>query len=243
MTKTTFLLLTLATFGCAEKMDSADVRTSGIRAEFEVISFLGDSNAQTQARAVLYGGSDVLVLTGDDYLEVHGGDETKRMLRDGGDDYLAEFDTQAEDTEFVFSLVRGSEDTDAPDSHVSLPPPFTVMGMENNGEVQEENGQVRVSRGTDVVLTWEEGDTDDDVNYGIGNGSDCLWFEDESAGKNNGTLTIPASTFRTKAGEEDSTCGATLYVELERTGERDPAYKSGTVRAKQRYWINFVSTP
>lgn len=243
MTKKTLLLLALATFGCAEKMDSTDVRTSGIRAEFEVISFLGDSNAKTQARAILYGGSDVIRLRGDDYLEVHAGGETKRMDRDGGDDYLATFDIQAEDTEFVFSLQRGDDDTDAPDSHVTLPPPFTVLGMENNGVVQEENGQVRVPRGVDVVLTWKEDDTDDDVNYGIGNGSDCLSARTGSAGKNNGSVTIPASIFRAKAGQEDSVCGATLYVELERKGERDAAFKSGTVRAKQRYWINFVSTP
>ncbi len=243
VTKKTLLLLALAAFGCAEKMDSADVRTSGIRAEFEVISFLGDSNVKTQARAVLYGGSDVIVLTADDYLEVHAGDETKRMKREGGDDYLASFDTQAEDTEFVFSFQRGSDDTDAPDSHVTLPPPFTVLGMENNGPVQEENGQVRVPRGVDVVLTWEEDHTDDTVNYGIDNGSDCLWFHDGSAGKNNGSLTIPASAFQAKSGKEDSVCGASLYVELERKGERDAAFKSGTVRAKQRYWIDFVSTP
>lgn len=245
MKKTTFLLLfATTTIGCAEKMDSSDVRTSGIRAVFEVTAYGGDSNDSTLARAELWGGSDPLRLTGEDYLEVtEVGGETKRMTRTNTDDWTASFDTKAADTEFVFSFMRGPDDTDAPDSHVSLPPPFVVKGIENHGEVQD-NGQVRISRGMDVVLTWDESPTDDTINYGIGNGSDCLWFENKSTNtKNNGSITIPASTFRAKAGQEDETCGAALYVELERVGERDPAYKSGTVRGRQRYWINFVSVP
>lgn len=244
MKKTNFLLLALATFGCAEKMDSSDVRTSGLRAEFEVTAHGGDSTGPTEARALLFGGSDVIVLTGDDRLEVtQVGGDTKQMLREGGDDYRATFETREEDTEFVFSLLRGSEDTDAPDSSVTLPPALQVEGIENNGTVQE-NGQVAISRMSDVVLTWAEDHTDDTVNYGIGDSSDCLWGEDVSTSTTNtGSITIPSSVFDTKAGEDDSTCGASLYVELERVGTRDAAYKSGTIRGKQRFWIQFVSTP
>lgn len=249
MKKTTFLLLALASFGCAEKMSSSDVRTSGWSAEFEVTAHGGDSNTGTRARALFYGGSDVLVLEGEDMIEVTeikpGEDEgeTKQMLRKGGDDYLADFTGTEEDTKYVFSLSRGPDDDDAPNSSVTLPPRLEVEGIENNGTVQE-NGQVAISRTSDIVLTWAEDHTDDLVNYGFGDSSDCIWGSDVSTKeKNSGSIVIPSSAFKTKAGEEDATCGASLYVELERIGERDPAYKEATVRGKQRFWIQFVSTP
>lgn len=249
MKKTTFLLLALASFGCAEKMSSSDVRTSGWRAEFEVTAHGGASETGTRAQAWFYGGSDLLVLDGDDMVEVteikpgETEGETQQMLRKGGDDYLAAFTGTAEDTKYVFSLYRGSDDEDAPNSSVTLPPRLEVEGIENNGTVQE-NGYVAISRTSDVVLTWAEDHTDDLVNYGIGKNSDCLQRRDVSTKKkNSGSIVIPASEFRTKAGEEDATCGASLYVELERIGERDPAYKEATVRGKQRFWIEFVSTP
>lgn len=247
MKKTTLFLLALASVGCAEKMDSTDLRTSGWRAEFEVIAHGGDSNAGTIAKALFYGGSNVLVLQGEDRVEVTeikpNGDEETKELRKSADDYIAEFSGTEEDTEYVFSLYRGDDDDDAPNSHVSLPPRLQVKGIENNGTVQD-NGQVAISRESDIVLTWDEDHTSDRVNYGIGDSSDCLWGTDKETGQtNSGSITIPSSVFNTKAGKEDATCGASLYVELERVGERDPAYEEGTVRGKQRFWIQFVSTP
>lgn len=244
MKKTLLPLLALSAFGCAEKTDSIELKTSAIRAEYTVLAQSGDYTAATKASALFYHGNDVVVLTDGDYAEVtQVGGDTKRLTK-AADDYTATFDTQEEDTEFVFSLYRAADgDIDAPDSRVSLPPALVVEGMEDNGEVQE-NGEVRISRSSSITLTWKQGGTEDEVNYGINSGSDCLWFKDVSSGqKNTGTITIPSDVFETRAGEEDSTCGAALYVELERRGKRDDAFKSGTVRGKHRYWINFVSTP
>lgn len=244
MKKTLLALLTLSTFGCAEKTDSSELKTSAIRAEFEVLAQSGALSTATKASAVLHHGNDVVVLTDGDYLEVaQVGGDTKTMTK-AQDDYVAEFSTKEVDTEFVFSLYRGAEvDIDAPDSRVKLPPELVLEGMEDNGTVQD-NGEVQVSRTSSVTLTWQQSGTDDKVNYGIASGSDCLWFKNVSTEQSNtGTITIPASVFETRQDQEDATCGAALYVELERTGTRDGNLKSGTVRGKHRYWINFVSTP
>lgn len=244
MKKTLFALLTLSTIGCAEKTDSSELKTEAIRAEYEVLAQSGALETATKASALLTHGNDVVVLTDGDSLEVtQVGGDTKAMTK-AQDDYVAEFSTKEEDTEFVFALYRGAEgDLDAPDSRVQLPPALVLEGMEANGTVQD-NGEVQVSRGSSVTLTWQQSGTNDTVNYGIASGSDCLWFKNVTTDQTNtGTITIPSSVFETRQNQEEATCGAALYVELERTGTRDANLKSGTVRGKQRYWINFVSTP
>jgi len=217
---------------CTEDVDSTDVRTSGVYADMEV---LATGNGQSEVTVGLkVGGTNsntFLELDGEDEL-VASADGQNRNLTERGNYYEATFDTDAGGTEFKVAFNRGPEDTDAPDSHVTLPAPFELAGLDQ--------GQT-VSRADGFTLTWETSPDDDDMRWELD--GDCLFHESDGI-SDTGTVTISASDFDPHSGDEDTTCNARICVERSRRGSVDSAFgEGGVIEAIQRRCVSFESAP
>ncbi len=223
--------------GCAEDIASSDVRTSGVHADFSALASKGDpSDSGTKASAYLRTGGDnsntFLDLVGEDKLIITVGDESRELT---GEERTGDFAEDADDTLITFAWMRGEDDVSAPNSTVTLPPAFEPK-LEGITLVDGEDPEI--SRSSDLTITWEGASTDDEVNYHIE--GDCLFLSSGGSGTNDGSVTIDASDFDVHSGEEESKCGAKLYVELVRKGTLDENL-DGTISATRRVWIPFVS--
>jgi hypothetical protein len=234
-------LLALGFVACKdEKVDSEDVRTSGIHAEFDVLA-TGNAKAVASGKLTVGTGDTSLVLTGADELEVTVADISKKMSRDG-DYYRATFSGEAGGTLFTFAFNRGDEDEVAPDSNVTLPDPFTLTGPGTTTEV---------SRATGVTATWDVSTTADPMTWTLEGA--CLFKTDGSV-PTDGTVTLKGDDFNTTPSAEDAVaddnddsenCTATLCIFRKRTGTLDAAFDKygGSVKAVQQRCTKFVSVP
>lgn len=241
-------LLALGFMGCKdEKVESEDIRTSGIYAKFGV---LATGNAKATATAELRVGGDngtVVILTGEDELlctatPPEAEPSEKKMAKDGNE-YKASFSGDAGDTEFLFAFNRGDEDETAPDSSVTLPDPFEIVGVESTQEV---------SRAEALTVTWEPSATKDSTKWSL-DGS-CL-FETSGTVPDDATLTLQGDDFNPTPSAEEAAkddkddsenCTATLCVEKKRKGTLDPAFakeEGGEIYGIQRRCVKFVTTP
>jgi hypothetical protein len=230
-------LLALGFVACDDDtVESEDIRTSGIYAEFEVVA-TGNGKATVEAELRVGGdGGTHVVLTGDDKL-VCSADDTQKTLSKNGDVYKATFTGDAGGTEFTFALKRSSDNEDAPDSVVTLPDPFTIVGPETD-EVSRTNGE--------LTVTWEVSTTKNDPMTWTIEG-DCL-FDTDGNVPNDGTLTLSGDAFDSTATKQsdEKTCDAKLCLERKRKGVLDPAFadeEGGKIYAYQRRCIDFVSAP
>jgi hypothetical protein len=239
-----FVVTVLLASACAktESVESEDIRTSGIYPE---ITILAEGNGKSTATVKLKVGGDdsntTLELTGKDELTCTVGEDEKKLSQ-SGDSYKATFGTDAGGTEFVVAFDRGDEDENAPDSHVTLPDPFSIEGVESTTEISRADD--------DLTVTWEDSEADDRHSWTLG--GDCL-FETDGGVDKDGTLTLSGDDFNAtpSAESEDATddekqCKATLCIERKRAGGLDPAFKSeegGEIRAIQKRCTSFVSVP
>jgi hypothetical protein len=233
--------LTSTMVGCAADVESEDIRTSGVYADFEVLA-----STTQQGGDITGSGSQVSAYlrvddsTSNTYLDLTGADELvitadteERTLT--GEERTTDFDGDEEGLEFNFAFMRGEEDDNAPESTVSLPPSFVVEGMEG-----VDGADPDVLRGTALELHLE-GLDNEEVNYHVE--GDCLKLRSGSVDANNGDITIPASAFEAWEDEAAEPCGAKLYVEVVNKGRLDPAYDGGTIEAIRRVWVPFSSMP
>ena len=136
-----------------ETVESTDIRTSGIYPEFTVTAE-GDGNSTVSA-TLKVGGNDsntTLDLTAPDEL-VCTVDGTDKVLKKSGSSYKVTFDTDEGGTEFVIAFDRGDADENAPNSHVLLPEPFELDGVDSTTEISRADGKLDV--------TWDASDDDD----------------------------------------------------------------------------------
>ncbi len=233
--------LTSTIVGCAADVESEDIRTSGVYADFEVLASTsqqgGDiTGSGSQVSAYLRvddsTSNTFLDLTGEDELIVTADDESRTLT---GEERTTDFDGDEEGLEFNFAFMRGEEDDNAPESTVSLPPSFVVEGMEGT-----DGNDPEVTRSASLQLHLE-GLTNEEVNYHVE--GDCLKLRSGSVDANDGDITIPQSAFEAWDDQADEACGAKLYVEVVNKGSLDPAYDGGTIEAIRRVWVPFASTP
>jgi hypothetical protein len=241
-------LLALGFVACKdETVDSEDVRTSGIHAEFDVLA-TGNAKAVASGKLTVGTGNTSLVLTGADKIVVTqsvdpAADDigSKTATRDG-DYYRATFSGEAGGTRFIFAFERGDEDEVAPDSNVTLPDPFTLTGPGTTTEV---------SRATGVTATWEVSATADPMTWTLEGA--CLFKTDGSV-PTDGTVTLKGDDFDTTPSADDAVaddkddsenCTATLCIFRKRTGTLDAAFDKygGSVKAVQQRCTKFVSVP
>ncbi len=234
--------LTSTMVGCAADTDSENVRTRGVRADFEVLASSVQQGGETSledidVRADLRVDDDEsntwLDLTGEDELIITADDETRTQT---GDERTTHFPGTEGELDFNFAFMRGDEDDSAPASTVTLPPLFEVQGMEG-----VDGADPVISRA--ALELHLEGLDNEEVTYSIEGDANCLKDRSGEITANNGDITIPASAFEAWDDAATEPCGSKLYVEVVNQGSLDPAYNEGRIRAIRRVWVPFVSAP
>jgi hypothetical protein len=238
-------LLALGFVACKdEKVDSEDIRTSGMYAAFDV---LATGNAKSTATAGLRVGGKtgtVVILTGADELVASTADTEKKMAQNG-EKYTATFSGDAGGTVFNFAFNRGDEDEAAPASSVTLPDPFTLTGPGTTAQV---------SRAAELTVTWAASTVVlDGVATTWALDGACLFTTDGSV-PTDGTLTLKGDDFHATPSAENAVaddkddsenCTATLCIERKTAGTLDSAFdkEGGTISAVQQRCTKFVSVP
>jgi hypothetical protein len=241
-------ILAFGFMGChEEKVESEDIRTSGIWAAFHVVA-TGNSKS-TVSSELRVGGDDgtIVVLTGEDKLVCTAtapeAESASKTLSKDGNEYTATFSGDAGNTQFLFAFNRSDDDETAPDSHVTLPDPFGIEGVTSTDQV---------SRASALTVSWAVSEIKDPTTWTLD--GDCL-FKTEGSVPEDGTLTLAGDDFHAtlsadeaaKAGDSDkANCTATLCIEKKRKGTLDPAFakeEGGEIDAIQRRCVKFISTP
>lgn len=231
-------LLALPLLGSAcTSVDSDNVFTSALYAR---INATADGDGTTTLRTTLFiespGSLDYIELEGDDLLMAYGPAAVSQQMREsqflGMTSYSATFDTEAENSEFIVEFTRTIDDS-APDSRVTLPPPFDILTADGES----------YSRATDdIIIDWDLIGTDA-MDYRLEGG--CVEAILGTIAVDEGTLTIPSSEV-VKRPEEDveDTCLVTVQITRSRPGTIDPNYGyGGDAFAHQSRTFRFTSTP
>ena len=229
------LVVAAGVMGCAEDVDSTDVRTSGVYADFEA---LATGNGSTEVSAELRVGgarsNTYMRLVGDDTLTASSAGVAKELgTRSFGDRWWYEVDFDGEeDATFAIRFDRGDEDEGAPNSEARLPPPFVLSGFASGGDI---------SRASGVTFTWEAAETKDfEVRWRV-NG-DCL-LPDSGTISGDGELFLGDRKFTLRE-DADDTCDGEIHIERVREGSVDPAFgEGGEFEAIQRRTVTFRSVP
>ncbi len=226
-----FLLLPLLSTACTETVDSQDIRTSGIYPHFAV-STDGSGSSVASAR-LRVGGDDsntYVDLQSGDHIEVTAGEQTQRLRAQGDHVYAATFATDDPSVDFVFALVRGTQDDSAPNSVVRLPQPFDVA-----------MGSTSASRATDeVVFSWD-GTSSADLEWEVD--GDCLFVESGST-PDDGNHSLGSQDVRALGTKAEESCTASLTLERRASGTLDPAFvEGGRILGIQSRESSFTSTP
>ncbi|HEY5959398.1 MAG TPA: hypothetical protein VIV60_22725 [Polyangiaceae bacterium] len=244
-------LLAILAFGFMacndEKVESEDIRTSGIYAAFHVLATGNDKTTATSELRVGGDSGTIIILTGEDKLvctaTVPELAPTTKTLSKDGNEYKATFSGDAASTQFLFAFNRSDEDETAPDSHVVLPDPFTISGVAPTDEI---------SRAASLSVTWDPSETKDATTWSLD--GDCL-FKSDGTVPDDGALTLSGSDFNSTPSADDAAkagdsakanCTATLCIEKKRHGTLDPAFareEGGVIDAIQRRCTQFISTP
>ena len=236
MTKTTKgLALLLAATACATE-SASEFDTSEMNARMTAVA-LGDG--KTQVEVALRDPSKLLTflqLTADDQLEASVAGQTKELEESsllGYVSYHASFDTDAAEAEVRVRLQRGDL-TDAPDSSVRLPAPFTLQPLARQS----------YSRAEPISLSWSTGPSPDPLRLGI-SGS-CIESYEAELGTGIVSFTVPAGAIVKATRENEAVpdeCEVTLMLERSRTGKVDPAFHGGSFDAQQRRSVSATSLP
>lgn len=239
-------LLALGFVACKdETVESEDVRTSGLHAVFDVLA-TGNAKPVASAKLTVGTGDTSLVLTGEDKLvaskTVDAANPTSKTMSRDGDYYRATFSGDDGGALYTFAFNRGDEDESAPDSNVTLPDPFALVGPGTTTEV---------SRATELTVTWDASATTDKMTWKL-SGS-CL-FDNDGTVATDGTLTIAGTDYDVTPSAENAAsdpnddsenCTVTLCIDRKRSGTLDAAFDKygGSVSAVQRRCTKFVSIP
>jgi hypothetical protein len=239
-------LTVLLLVGCAKGVDSTDVRTSGLYAEFSASS-RGDGQVTVEARLRVgdSGSTTFAELDGEDRLVASLNGETRTMAKSDSSPnspYRAVFVTSMGGP-LTIAFLRGADDTSAPGSSIVLPNPFIprFVGIGQGDSVQ---------RGQPISVAW------DNVNTGsvywqlqgscikprsgsvVDGGTLVVRGLDVEPNPQIYDLTVP-QTIR-----PDPSCDVGVGLKRGATGYIDPAFREGgSFQAVQSYQLLFHSTP
>jgi hypothetical protein len=229
--------------GCQE-VESTDVRTSGVYAEFTVTA---SSTAEATVDASLWVGGPLsntyLTLTGPDHLTVYVGADVYPMRghRDITQYYSAIIPYPTTDTELRVAFERGPDDVSAPGSTVIVPALFALAPP----------AKARYSRASDALeIDWAPFDPTQLVSWLVYGA--CVQALGDDAAVDAGQIVIPAGTLKKPPdpGPDEEhhpippdECTANAYVTKSRAGQVDPAFSGGTFTASQERSVAFTSVP
>ena len=216
--------LGLAALMACETGDTCDIRTSGIRVDYEAF----EEGESTRARAQFnYKGKSLELGNCGDTIEVNG----VRLNKVGGViplTYEANVDATAEG-EFVFVFQR--EDEGPFTSTTSLPDTFAITAPASGDSF---------SRAEAMDITWDN--SDGDFMTVVVDADDLSNFDENPS--DTGAYTINADSIETFSGHEDDDIQADLILTRELDGTVDPIFDNGsTCLGKVIDQISFTSTP
>jgi hypothetical protein len=233
----TAVVACLAAVGCRETTSSQNIKTRGIVALMDVTA-----SSESSSRVVVtlkVGGP-----ASNTYVDLEGGDklfavadgEEKEMVAEDAGRYEADFDTGAEDTEFTVKLER-EWDVPARNSSGTLPAPF---------DITTDFGSTPLSReDDDLVVTWEPGDSGDDMRLELeDSGPSCIFDDDFDIAGDSGEHTIPAGEISSTDADDPGECDVTLILIRRRNGQADANFDPDSrFRLEQVRKTDFVSAP
>ena len=229
------ILFSAFVFGCSEDVGSEDVRTGGLYAKYEAVSY-GEGTTELEAQIRVGGDSGTWVqLNNGEKLEVSIPDETITLKHDEQGDrhyYRGELGTD-KSVEINVALLRTDADIDAPDSKATLPVPFAAqfVNIDQGDDVQ---------RGNSIKIEWNN-TSSGKMNWEL-DGS-CIWSESGTT-NDDGSLTIAADSIEVQNLDKGDSCEVTVTLERANKGSVDSEFGSGgEFRAYQRRNVQFVSTP
>ncbi len=242
MRKTLILAaLTISSAGLAgcSNTQSADVATHAVYASIDLTSDGGGTTTATAALKV--GGA-----TSNDYLDLTDGDrlvashdatsvEMTRSQALGAVWYNATFGVGSAGTPFQIAFDRSATaNVSAPDSHVTLPAPFTITGPVAGASF---------SRATDpIVVAWSGSGQTDPMNW-VASG-DCIVQQSGTVPADNGTYSLPAGSIQPAQNQSGTSCQVQIRLSRARAGLLDPAYgEGGSISASQVRSITVLSAP
>ena len=229
MTRAPFRALALslplaALVGC-ESVESSDVKTSGMYAQFTAQA---DGSGSTRTEAILkVGGSTsntfVQLAAGDELTVAGGGAEQAMSEQNLGDlySYTADFDFDEVGTEFTFNLERAADES-APSSVATLPAALDITAPAEDAIVSRS--------GDALTITWSGSGEAEDMEVTVT--GDCFvayWKPVDDGGQH----IIDAGTMESFEGNDDEACDAEVTVTRKSTGTLDPAFGEGTVTGEQ----------
>ncbi len=240
------LFSSIWTLSACDNVDSEDIRTSGIYAYFRASA---DNENQTYIFADLRTGpglfADKIILSAGDTLKAGMGPVEHTLSRDGNNNYVTTFDINGSDAEVIIGLDRAN-DTDAPNSRVTLPTGFAITTP----------GAAHVfNRGEDITITWDPSVSDKNINITIGGTctasgtSQQLSFSRDVTLSDTGTYASAVDVVMNARGQLDQfdtgkNCPGYIFLERKTDGTLDPNYgKGGSISASLSRRINIEFNP
>lgn len=237
----------VAITGCAEAIDSGDIKTSGMWADF--VASADDADETTITTTLRTGGPDsntYVELGPKDTLTYHVDGETYSPNKSEAPgskrvQYVATVPKNKDDMAMRAELKReeseeGESSKDAPDSTATLPKTFAIESPEKDASLKRSE-----------ALTVELSSTDSDGETVAEISGDCL---DELYEKNfeGNSVTFEAGTLQKEPDEESgeevpNTCDAEVTVTRTRAGSVDDAYEGGNFKALQMRRVSFETRP
>jgi len=229
--------------GC-QKVNSTNVRTSGIYADFSVAEHSA-TQAKVDATLQVGGASSntYLSLTGQDRLTVYVGSNAYPMQGYSSiyQYYSTTIPYPAIDTELRVAFERGPDDVSAPGSTVIVSGLFSIAPM----------AKTEYSRAKDSLeIDWAPFDPTYRVSWFM-HGS-CLQTVSDDSVVDSGRVTLPAGTLKKPPPPDPDEehhpippdqCTANADVTKSRAGHVDPAFTGGTFTASQKRSVSFDSIP
>jgi hypothetical protein len=231
------LVSTLPAFLACDRIDSSDVRTSGVQPLFEAVA-AGNGKISVTAELRVGGplSSNFLDLVEGDQLVVNSGDQELVMTRNvnlvNQVYYTAELEGDEEDKGVQISFVR-TEDESAPSSALTMPAPVTFTAPEP--------GLALVGGSDDLEIAWDNSGKDDPLTL-IVNGY-CIDLYKEVI-EDDGSHVMPANTLTISEEGYAEGCDISITLERSRVGTLDPAFDpEGTIHAIAKREVEISFTP
>ena len=231
-----------AAAGC-QSIDSTDVRTSGVYAEFSLTT---QSATEAKVDATLWAGGALsntyLALTGPDHLTAYLGSNAYPMQGHTAiyESYSAIIPYPATDTELRVAFERGPDNVSAPGSTVIMPALFALAPTAENPVL---------ARQRCAGIDWAPFDPTQLVSWFVDGACVQLFGEDGADDPVRSRFQPERCRSRRRPGRMRNTirfpdqCTATADVTKSRVGQVDPGFSGGTFTASQNRSTTFTSVP
>lgn len=219
--------------GCKETTSSEFIKTGGMAALIDVTAESADSaKVHVELRVGGPNSNTFVILRNGDTLSAKDDTESKQLVAVTDGVYEGTFATGKE-VPFTVSLNR-TDDTDAPSSKGTLPPPFSITAPAESAVVSRSK--------EDLIVLWDKIDAADGT---LSVDGPCLFLgKDYDINPSSGSYTIPRGDLESFDDKKPESCTATLDVKIRRAGTPDPNFDPDSYfNTYQKRSMTFTSAP